>query len=96
MSQTNPSPSPWTGNAVVTGYIVSGIVAGVVYLARSKGHEIDPTEHNILIDLLSGPVGEVVVLVTGLIMAFYSRLRVYSELSVKELTGRDTPPVPGE
>jgi len=91
--QTNPSVTPWTGNPVVTGYIVSGIVAGIVYLARSKGHEVDPYNQNILVDLLSGPVGEVVAFLTFLIMAAYSRARAYSELSVKQLTGVERPSV---
>ena len=93
MAQNNPSVTPWTGNPVITGYIVSGIVAGIVYFARSKGHEIDPENQNVLIDLLQGPVGELVAFLTALIMAGYSRARVYSELSVKELTGRERPAV---
>ncbi len=94
MAQSNPSPTPWTGNAVITGYIVSGIVGGIVYFAKTKGHEIDRDNQNVLVELLSGPVGEVVALATALIMAGYSRARVYSELSVKDLTNRERPPVP--
>jgi len=79
--------TPWSGNAVITGYIVTAIVTGIVYFARSKGHEIDPENQNVLIDLLSGPVGEVVAFGTALIMAGYSRARVYSELSVDAIKG---------
>lgn len=93
MSQNTTPVTPWTGNPVITGYIVSGIVAGIVYFARSKGHEIDPENQNVLIDLLSGPVGEVVAFGTALIMAAYSRARAYSELSVNVLTGEDRPAV---
>lgn len=93
MAQHNPSVTPWTGNPVITGYIVSAIVGGIVYFLRTRGHEIDPTQQNELINLLSGPVGEVVVFLTASIMAIYSRARAYSELSVKDLTGVERPPV---
>ena len=93
MSQNNPSVTPWTGNPVLTGYIVSALVGGIVYFARTKGHEIDPTQQNELINLLGGPVGEIVTFATATIMAIYSRARAYSELSVKDLTGVERPPV---
>lgn len=93
MAQNNPSVTPWSGNPVVTGYIVTGIVYGLVQLARAQGHEIDPNNQNVLLDLLEGPVGEVVSFGTGAIMALYTRMRAYSELSLKVQTGIERPPV---
>lgn len=88
MSQNTPPVTPWTGNPVITGYIVSAIVAGIVYAARSKGHEIDPGNQNVLIELLSGPIGEVVTFLTAMAMMVYSRMRASSELTVAGLMDR--------
>ncbi len=93
MAQNNPSPTPWTGNPVITGYIVNVIVWGVVLLAKRYGHEVDPNDQNVLIQLLQEPVAEVVAFVVTALVAIYSRARAYSELSVKELTGKERPAV---
>lgn len=93
MAQSNPSVTPWTGNPVITGYIVSGIVWGIVYLAKSKGQDVDPNNQTIITELVKGPVTEVVGFVTTIIIMLYTRFRAYSELSVKVLTGEERPPV---
>jgi drug/metabolite transporter (DMT)-like permease len=93
MQQHDPSVTPWTGNPVVTGYIVSGIVAGIVFVAKKYGHEVDPNNQNILVELLAGPVGEVVAFLTAVVMALYTRMRAYTELSLKVQTGMERPPV---
>lgn len=93
MAQNNPSVTPWTGNPVITGYIVSGIVWGIVYLAKSKGQDVDPNNQTIITELVKGPVTEVVGFVTTIIIMLYTRFRAYSELSVKVLTGEERPAV---
>lgn len=92
--QHNPSVTPWTGNPVITGYIVSALVWAVVILARRYGHEVDPDEQNVLIQILTEPIAEVVAFVITGLIALYTRLRAYSELSVKTLTGKERPAVP--
>lgn len=92
--QNNPSVTPLTGNAVLTTNTISMIVFILVYLARTKGYEIDQDGQNLLINVLQQPfVGEAIVGVTWFLMTMLSRLRVYSELSVKDLTGVERPPV---
>lgn len=92
--QRDPSVTPLTGNAVLTTQSITLIVAVVVYLARTKGYEIDESGQNLLIQFLSQPgVSEAIVGVTWFLMTMLARLRVYSELSVKDLTGRERPPV---
>lgn len=95
MAQHNPSVTPWTGNPVITGYVVSGIVWGLVYLFKSKGQEIGPSDQAIIRELAQGPVAEVVGFITTVIIMLYTRFRAYSELSLKKLTGEERPAVPG-
>lgn len=95
MAQHNPSVTPWTGNPVVTGYIVSGVVWGLIYLAKSKGQDIPTEDRTIITELLKGPVAEVVGFVSTVVIMLYTRFRAYSELSVKNLTGEERPAVPG-
>ncbi len=93
--EQNPSPTPWTGNPVLTGNTITLIVAIIVYLARTKGYEIDQDGKNLLINFLSQPaVGETIVGLACALMTWVTRSRVYSELSMKLLTGKKRPGVP--
>ena len=92
--QRDPSVTPLTGNAVLTTQSITLIVAVVVYLARTKGYEIDESGQNLLIQFLTEPAtSETNAGAPRDAMPMPARLRVYSELSVKDLTGRERPPV---
>ncbi len=93
MSQHNPSPTPWTGNAVLTANTITAVVAAFIVLVRAYGGSVTADQEVAILDVLRGPTGEVIVLAIGAVMTFLARSRVYSELSVKRLTQQERPVV---
>lgn len=93
MAQNNPSPTPFTGNAVLTANTITAVVAALIVLVRAYGGDVSTDQENAILELLRGPAGEAIVLIVGAIMTYVARSRVYSELSVKELTNQERPPV---
>lgn len=89
MAQSPPAVSPLSGNAVLTTQSITLIVAVVVYLARTKGYEIDQNGQNLLVNFLSQPgVGEIIVGAVFATGTWVSRQRVSSELTVSHLLAR--------
>lgn len=95
MTVTNPpNTTPLTGNAVLTSAVVVALVASLIKLMRSYGHDVTGDQEQAIVEFLQGPFGDWLVVVVGAVMTYVARSRVYSELSVKRLTGREAPPVP--
>lgn len=93
MAQNNPSVTPMTGNPVVTTYTLTAIVSLVIALIRAYGTDITQDQENMVITFLQGEGGLAIIAGFGAVMAWWARRRAYSELSVKELTGEERPPV---
>lgn len=93
MAQNNPSPTPLTGNAVLTVNTLVGIVVLVIGLLRVYGHDIDAGQEAAVVQFLQGGGGDFIIGAALAIATFISRSRVYSELSVKKLTAQERPPV---
>lgn len=93
MAQNNPSPTPMTGNPVLTTAVITAFVATLIQLIRAYGHEVTGDQENAILTFLQGPGGEWIVALVFAVNTWLARQRVYSELSVKQLTGQERPPV---
>lgn len=93
MAQNNPSPTPMTGNPVLTTAVITAFVASVIQLLRAYGHDITGDQENALLTFLQGPAGDWIVVAVFAVNTWIARQRVYSELSVKALTGKERPSV---
>lgn len=89
----DPSVSPLTGNAVLTVNTLVGIVLFVIAMLRTKGYEIPEAQENAVVQFLQGGGGDLIIGVCLAVATAISRSRVYSELSVKQLTNQERPSV---
>jgi hypothetical protein len=65
----------------------------VIGLLRVYGHDIGVDQEAAIVQFLQGGGGDFIIGVALTIATFISRSRVYSELSVKNLTGAERPGV---
>lgn len=93
MAQNNPSPTPMTGNPVLTTAVITAFVATLIQLVRAYGHDITGDQENAVLTFLQGPEGEWIVALVFAVNTWLARQRVYLELSVKRLTGQERPSV---
>lgn len=93
MAQNNPSPTPMTGNPVVTTYTLTAVVSLIIVLIRAYGVEVTQDQENGVLLFLQGEGGLAIIGAFGAVMAWWARRRAYSELSVKALTGQERPTV---
>lgn len=91
--QHDPSPTPLSGNAVLTVNTLVTIVVVVIGVLRAYGKDISSDQEFAIVQFLQGPGGEVVIGIALAIATAISRSRVYSELSVKKLTKEERPAV---
>jgi uncharacterized protein (DUF697 family) len=93
MQQHDPSPTPFTGNAVITSAVIAAFVVSLIKLLRAYGHDVTGDQENAIVEFIQGPFGDVLAYGVGAVATWYASTRVYSELSVKKLTGQERPPV---
>ena len=85
------SPTPLSGNAVLTTTTLTFLVGAIIVLLRAYGYQITGDQENALITALQGPLGEIIIATALWIGAWISRSKVWSQLSVEKMTAKVEP-----